>query len=898
MSRRDGRTLALVTSAAPGRSRLASMSESEFALKATPPRMPRAALERARLQRFWDDVHDRTAITVIAPAGFGKTTLVLQWRRRWLERGACVAWMTADAHDDPARFAEGLLQATREASGRPPAGTTNRDAKSGLEALTVLLSEVAQQGVETVLIVDDAERLPSPTLRGAAQYLLLNAPANLQVVFGSRVALPLQVAELSAKGNYATLAADALRLRMEESIELLAKRLPQLSVDARAHLHETTEGWPLGLQLAIAAIEHAPDPAIALQSLSARHGTIQDYFVESLLAQLSPELAAFLTRIAILDPMTAELCAAVTGASNATALVAQLGAETPIMIFGERTDWVRLHPLARDFLLARFECLPAVEQVALHSRAAAWYAANERFHEAAGHALAAGDRALAQSHAARSLWSLGTSGKYAEAREWLDQIPPERLAADRNLRLAAASILALGDRNAAALEIAREVIDDPAAPPETLALALRVASGAAAYADCLGLMPDFVARWPDLHESGGEPLLAASQLNFRALVALHEGATGDARQLVARAVRFGNRGSLRLSADVGHMLTGMSYLWEGDASQAEAVLGPALAHAERDGQRRGLAASLLASVLGAALFGRDQPAAAQAVLANRLDVIERSGFPDNVLLAYRTLANVALSQQDERHALNVLGNLEAVGERRQLPRLRAYALADKVRIHALRSRNETVVPLLAALDRLQDVFEHGHMQPLLPEYRLVAAIARAYAALAKHELDEAEAQVAVAAALAGQLQRGRDALTLKVLRSVIARQRGSADALPLLQETIGLAMISGYSRLLGDTHPLAVEMAKELQATDHRAGSEPAAAATSLRMPPRLGLLTAKEAEILALIEKGMPNKQIARTLDISSETVKWHLKNLYMKLSAGTRRHAVERARLLGLLG
>jgi LuxR family maltose regulon positive regulatory protein len=69
-------------------------------------------------------------------------------------------------------------------------------------------------------------------------------------------------------------------------------------------------------------------------------------------------------------------------------------------------------------------------------------------------------------------------------------------------------------------------------------------------------------------------------------------------------------------------------------------------------------------------------------------------------------------------------------------------------------------------------------------------------------------------------------------------------------------------------------------------------------MPPRLGLLTAKEAEILALIEKGMPNKQIARTLDISSETVKWHLKNLYMKLSAGTRRHAVERARLLGLVG
>ena len=47
-----------------------------------------------------------------------------------------------------------------------------------------------------------------------------------------------------------------------------------------------------------------------------------------------------------------------------------------------------------------------------------------------------------------------------------------------------------------------------------------------------------------------------------------------------------------------------------------------------------------------------------------------------------------------------------------------------------------------------------------------------------------------------------------------------------------------------------------------------------------------------------MSNKLIARTMGISDETVKWHLKNLFSKLSAGTRKHAVDRARLLGLLG
>ncbi|WP_460727803.1 LuxR C-terminal-related transcriptional regulator [Lysobacter rhizosphaerae] len=871
------------------------MSESEFALKATPPRMPRTALERERLQRFWADVHDRTAIAVVAPAGFGKTTLLLQWRRRWLEQGARVAWLTAGTQDDPVRFAEAVCQAIRDANRRPTQAVANRVGKTGMEALTALLSEVAQQGGQTVLMLDDAERLPLPTLRGAVQYLLFNAPANLHLVFGSRVPLALPVAELAAKGNYATLATDALRLRMEESIELLEKRLPQLSVDARAHLHETTEGWPLGLQLAIAAIEHAPDPVAALESLSARHGTIQDYFVESLLAQLSPALTEFLPRIAILDRMNAELCAAVTGVEDSAEVLDQLVAETPIMIQGERTDWIRLHPLARDFLLARFERLPMAEQATLHMRAASWFAGKERFHEAAGHALAAGDHALAQSHAARSLWTLGISGKYAEAREWLGRIPPEVLAGDLDLRLAAAWILALGDRNAAALEIAREVIDDPAAPSATLAVALRVAAGAAAYADQLGLLPDFVARWPGLHECGGEPLHAVTHLNFRALVALHEGATGDARALVAQAARFGNSGSLRLSAQVGLMLVGLSHLWEGDACQAEAVIQPALAQAEREGQRRGMAAALLASVLAAALFGRDQPAAAQAVLANRLDVIERSGFPDNVLLAYRTLANVALSQHDERRALNVLGNLEDVAERRQLPRLRAYALADQIRIHALRGRNETVATLLAALEQLAPAFEHEQLHPLALEYQLIASLARTHAALAKRELDEAESEVAAVGRLAAQLNRGRDALTVKVLRAVIARQRGSVDALPLLQEVLELAEISGYARLLIDTHPLAVEMAAELHPAS--SGETPPPAPTPIRAaPPRHGLLTSKEAQILSLIEKGMSNKEIARTLDISGETVKWHLKNLFLKLSAGNRKHAVDRARLLGL--
>ena len=72
-----------------------------------------AGASRALLQRIWNQVHERTAIAVVAPAGFGKTTLLTQWRRLWLEQGAIVPWLSADAQDDPARFVFGLLHALR-----------------------------------------------------------------------------------------------------------------------------------------------------------------------------------------------------------------------------------------------------------------------------------------------------------------------------------------------------------------------------------------------------------------------------------------------------------------------------------------------------------------------------------------------------------------------------------------------------------------------------------------------------------------------------------------------------------------------------------------------------------------------------------------------------------------
>ncbi|WP_460727099.1 AAA family ATPase [Lysobacter rhizosphaerae] len=363
------------------------MSVSEITLKITPPRLQRTAIERARLMGFWDDVHERTAIQLFAPAGFGKTTVMLQWRRRWLESGAIVAWVTCDNADDPSRFVAALVHSVYNASGRICALSSQSD----LDALTDLLAEIAQRGARTVIVIDEARHLPKATVRTCIQYLLSNAPANLSVVIGSRVTLPLHVADLAARGNFAMLTADDLRLRLDESIEILEKSLgSKLTLDERALVHEATEGWPVALQLSIATAERDDDPGSAVRSLSARRGHLREYFHESLLSRMPVQTVALLTRMAILDQFSEELCELVSGQPDGAAQL-QIISQTPMVIVGEDTGWISLHPMARDFLLGRFEQLPKREQSELHTRVSHWYAQRERYHEAARHALAAGN---------------------------------------------------------------------------------------------------------------------------------------------------------------------------------------------------------------------------------------------------------------------------------------------------------------------------------------------------------------------------------------------------------------------------------------------------------------------------------------------------------------------------
>ena len=226
------------------------MSNAHFQLKTAPPRLGRAVTPRSRLDRRWADVSECTAIIVTAPQGFGKTTLLAQWRRNWLEHGAFVAWASLDAQDDRARFVDLVLFALRAATGRESFSTAavqgQLELNRELDALTALLAEVTLLATPVVIILDDAHRMPQATMREVFAYLLNNAPPNLQFLIGSRRPLELDFADLVAGGRLAAINVGDLRLSLEESLEVLRIRFGnRIGLDDAVHLHDLMEGWPL-----------------------------------------------------------------------------------------------------------------------------------------------------------------------------------------------------------------------------------------------------------------------------------------------------------------------------------------------------------------------------------------------------------------------------------------------------------------------------------------------------------------------------------------------------------------------------------------------------------------------------------------------------------------------------
>jgi LuxR family maltose regulon positive regulatory protein len=421
----------------------------------------------------------RPVVSVVAPAGYGKTTLLSQWAER---DGRAFAWLSVDDRDNDPKV---LLSYVARALDRvEPVGKRVFDAlaspTSSVPGSVVprLGNAFASMSSPVALVLDDAHLLHNSECRAALSVLADHVPDGSRLALSGRAEPPLRIARLRAEGKIVEIGPDDLSLTRDEASSLLRAAEVALGDNEVAELHRRTEGWAAALYLAALYLREGGTLEGAMASFGGGDRLVSDYVESEFLARISRRQRVFLTRTAVLERMSGPLCEAVLELPGSAATLAGLARSNLLLVpLDRRGVWYRYHHLFRDMLLAELERLEPGTIAVLRRRAAAWCLANGAPEEALEYSMAAAD----VDQAARLVQSL-TLGTYRQGRittvqrwlRWLD----DRGGIEGNPAIAAqAAIVAAVTGRPVEAERWADAVDhwqdqDPARPADPAAEAL------------------------------------------------------------------------------------------------------------------------------------------------------------------------------------------------------------------------------------------------------------------------------------------------------------------------------------------------------------------------------------------------------------------------------------------
>jgi LuxR family maltose regulon positive regulatory protein len=401
---------------------------------------------------------DASLVLFTAPPGFGKTTLLAQWRE--LDERS-FAWFTADSSDsDPVALWTGIVEAIRRV--RPDFGDA---AEVALQArhidvhdalIPVVLRELESLPSELVLVLDDYQAVDDAACHTSLAYFMEAKPRNVQLVLASRADPPIPVAKLRAEGRLLELRAlDLCFTKDEEAVFLNEQLALGLGPKTLEVLHERTEGWPAGVYLASLSLRQSADPEGFVSAFDGSNRHVVDYLTEVVLGSLDAQQRDFLLQTSILDSFSAPLCDAVTGQRGSAARLAELERANLFLIpLDDRREWYRYHQLFDDLLRSQLAQRDPGLVPKLHRRACEWYARAGETDAAVRHALAAGevDEAVRLVAAAWLADPIAHLGRPDDMLRRLEAFPVEAFVDDARLALVQGWALSMAGKRAEADE--------------------------------------------------------------------------------------------------------------------------------------------------------------------------------------------------------------------------------------------------------------------------------------------------------------------------------------------------------------------------------------------------------------------------------------------------------------
>ena len=886
-----------------------------LATKITAPRSSARWVRRPRLLSRLGVPPRARVILVHAGAGFGKTSLLAQWQHELSCSAIPVAWLSIDASDDDihvfiAYLAAAINRACPEV-GRDVIELVNRHGRQVPPAtLRVLLANaVAELTTPLALIVDDFHFLASDEIQEWMTDFATRAPETLVVAVAARSFPPQRLSRLRAAGQLEEIGPDDLALTFDEVDSFMrAATDAKLSPGDVDTLHEHTEGWAAGLQMVTIALRGRRNPGSPMEAISGTTRSVSGYLREEVFGKLPENLRNFLMRTAILGRLCADVGAAVAGEPDAGRLIAEVERrELFILPLDDHGRWYRCHHLFTDFLLAELNRVHPGEQQALHARASKWFAGEGHWREALHHAIEAGDMQQAVEIANSCAMNLVRDGDYFVLQMLLAKLPPDQHGKSIHLRLAEAWALALNGKGDAVERVLRGIneTDGPRGATEEVDPEMCAIRMTLAYVqDNSDQMARILREFPAV-ETRSQPWVNDVFTCAASMDHLWHLRLADARDFSPCTTTLKRVFQL--------IVIGNSWWFEGRMAEAEANWQAAADLADGEAGARSLAAVASRIPLARLDYEQGRFDSVERNLASRLGMLEQTCTTDLLTSATYALAWSRAACRDVPGAIALFDRMRLLGADRGWVRMKAAAIIELMRL-SWRSGSGQTDHLARRLHSILPALAGKEFSTHWLGARLCALGITFHRAMTSLDDDSTRNLETVVADLWDRAPPP-DAVTASLLLAHALHEHGNRRrALEVMERTLLRAQGLGIARTFVDSGEWAMSLVRELRASRGEAasglwndylgrllqmgGTEPAPAPpvqpSSDGAAGIIEALTGREREILALLSRGLSNKEVGRSLKIGPETVKWHLKNVFGKLGVTTRYHAIRRAQAL----
>lgn len=886
-------------------------------------------IERAKLHREIGCAAENVRLIVLcAPAGFGKTTAMLQHAARLKASGVATAWLTLEAtHNDVSHFIS-QLSAVLE-------GAMTEGCHGSSEAgIVEVIERLAASHEPLTLFLDDFETIQNAIVFEVIRQLIDHMPPEWRMVIGSRIPPDLRLGRLRARGELIEIDARLLRFSPDEAREfLVGQRKLVLSNALLERLQQITEGWATALWLASMALERNPEPEKFLKTFSGTDAAIAEFLAEEVLDRQPAVLRDFLLRTSILDQMSADVCDAVLEQRNGAELLTQLSRGNLFLVSSDESGCYRYHSLFGDFLRAQLMQRFPQEVPGLHQCAARWYEAQGRPVPAIKHALRGNDQAFAIQLLLEHAQKLLDSGRFRLLARCLGVLPADLLDTQPRLRVAQAWAHAFTRRHRQAqlllsrLETLRqqhaELWDE-----EVEASITALGPILQMFQDEPGAMAKAVEAHARLERSGLPYSVLTNTLVF-AYAASNR--YDEARELLASARRSHREIGSRFAMVFAECLEGSISLRQGRLQDALTRFRGAINYMASEGERRADRDALASVQLAEALYEAGQLAQAEQLLVVSLPLARETGFVDIELRGYFTLVRVAWLRGEHERAFSLLGEMERYGHQDNMGRLIMGADVERTRLELLRG---DVKAAALSLEKAEATFERYMWSDETPRLHDVESFATARLRLRLRGglkdaggLDLLVVDLQKALEHAQSQQCHRLALHLELFLIEAFHRLGQTQRAAAQMAEVLLAVApQGFITAFVDEGLLIAELtfaclqsralrtrlqtinpgfAERLETACRATGADaehpvtlPVQAATPHSMTFIVeGGFTKREVDVLKLLALGKSNVQIANSLFVSENTVRTHMRNILGKLGATNRTEAVVMAQQQGLI-